>query len=196
MIHWLYERRLRSQLQRLPHHICFMITEQDMLDAPEKILDVTSWCLNLGITLLTFHVNSTDSENIRKFLPYIKKIASVAKLRLHDEYGTEVKGEGVVVDVAIGKSGREEIAQCIKQMANDGIDPKVVDEHLIESYLAFRYSPDLVIKTGGYHLTDFLIWQSVYSELYFSDINWRFFRKIDLLRALRDYQSRERRFGI
>jgi undecaprenyl diphosphate synthase len=52
-----------------------------------------------------------------------------------------------------------------------------------------------VIKTGGYHLTDFLIWQSVYSELFFSDVNWKLFRKIDFLRALRDYQARVRRFG-
>jgi undecaprenyl diphosphate synthase len=52
-----------------------------------------------------------------------------------------------------------------------------------------------VIKTGGDHLTDFLIWQSVYSELFFSDVNWPLFRRLDLLRALRDYQSRARRFG-
>ncbi|RPJ53201.1 MAG: di-trans,poly-cis-decaprenylcistransferase, partial [Methanobacteriota archaeon] len=43
--------------------------------------------------------------------------------------------------------------------------------------------------------TDFLIWQSVYSELFFSDVNWKWFRKVDFLRALRDYQSRKRRFG-
>jgi undecaprenyl diphosphate synthase len=52
-----------------------------------------------------------------------------------------------------------------------------------------------VVKTGGSHLTDFLIWQSVYSELFFSDVNWRLFRKVDFLRALRDYQARKRRFG-
>jgi len=57
------------------------------------------------------------------------------------------------------------------------------------------YAPDLVIKTGGQHLTDFLIWQSVYSEIFFSDVNWKFFRKVDFLRILRDFQARERRFG-
>ena len=80
-------------------------------------------------------------------------------------------------------------------MARDGVAPGDVDEHLIESYLAFPYTPDLVIKTGGDYLTDFLIWQSVYSELFFSDVNWKLFRKVDFLRALRDYQSRIRRFG-
>ena len=68
-------------------------------------------------------------------------------------------------------------------------------EQLIESYLTFKYTPDVVIKSGGDHLTDFLIWQSVYSELFFSDVNWKYFRKVDFLRILRDYQSRIRRFG-
>ena len=99
------------------------------------------------------------------------------------------------VTVAIGKSGREEIAGCIRRMAEDGVDPALVDEHTFEQYSAFPYAPDLVIKTGGDHLTDFPIWQSVYSELFFSDVNWPLFRRLDLLRALRDYQSRARRFG-
>jgi undecaprenyl diphosphate synthase len=80
-------------------------------------------------------------------------------------------------------------------MARDGIPPEQVDEHLLESYLTFKYAPDIVVKSGGDHLTDFLIWQSVYSEIFFSDVNWKFFRKVDFLRILRDYQSRVRRFG-
>jgi len=99
------------------------------------------------------------------------------------------------VVVAIGKSGREEITACIRKMAQEHIIPETVDEKLIESYLTFKYTPDVVIKSGGDHLTDFLIWQSVYSELFFSDVNWKYFRKVDFLRILRDYQSRIRRFG-
>ncbi len=80
-------------------------------------------------------------------------------------------------------------------MAEEGIDPDSVNEELIGHYLTFRYTPDLVIKTGESYLTDFLIWQSVYSELFFTDINWENMRKIDFLRVLRDYQSRMRRYG-
>ena len=80
-------------------------------------------------------------------------------------------------------------------MAHDNIPPGQVDERLLESYLTFKYVPDIVVKSGGDHLTDFLIWQSVYSELFFSDVNWTSFRKVDFLRILRDYQSRVRRFG-
>ena len=97
--------------------------------------------------------------------------------------------------VAMGKSGREEITECIRKMARDHIAPDSVDESLLESYLTFQYTPDVVIKSGGDFLTDFLIWQSVYSELFFSDVNWKLFRQVDFLRVLRDYQSRIRRFG-
>jgi undecaprenyl diphosphate synthase len=52
-----------------------------------------------------------------------------------------------------------------------------------------------VIRAGGKQLSDFLIWQAAYSELYFTDVDWQSLRKIDLLRAIRDWQRRERRFG-
>jgi undecaprenyl diphosphate synthase len=99
------------------------------------------------------------------------------------------------VTVAIGKSGREEITECIRSMAKNNIPPEQIDEKTFENYLTFKYDPDIVIKSGGDHLTDFLIWQSVYSELFFTDVNWKYFRKVDFLRILRDYQSRIRRFG-
>ena len=68
-------------------------------------------------------------------------------------------------------------------------------EEIIEANLLYKVTPDFIIKTGGNHLTDFLIWQSVYSELFFCDVNWNRFRYVDFLRALRDFQSRQRRFG-
>ena len=129
------------------------------------------------------------------YLGEIRKIATIARLVLHVGDREEISGSGMDVVVAIGKSGREEITECIRRMAQDHVPPEKVDEKLLESYLTFKYTPDIVIKSGGDHLTDFLIWQSVYSELFFSDVNWRFFRKVDFLRILRDYQSRMRRFG-
>jgi undecaprenyl diphosphate synthase len=195
MIYWLYEKLLLRSLTILPEHLCFMITEQDMIDAPEKIAEVSGWCREIGIRGVTFHISTPNAARIEPFLPFICRIADFARLELHGGDRDEVMGEGMPVLVAIGHSGREEITGCIRGMAEDGIDPDAVDENLIDSYLTFRYTPDLVVKTGGSHLTDFLIWQSVYSELFFSDVNWRLFRKVDFLRALRDYQSRKRRFG-
>jgi undecaprenyl diphosphate synthase len=209
MIYWLYEQLLLRQLTTLPEQICFFITAQDMADAPEKLMECTIWCREIseavrdrdprcpdpGITGVMFHINTTDPLRIEPCLPYIRKLASIARLTLHLGDTREQLGSGMQVTVAIGKSGRQEIIDCIRRMEADGIQPEQVDEHLIESCLTFPYTPDLVIKTGGDYLTDFLIWQSVYSELFFSDVNWKYFRKVDFLRALRDYQSRIRRFG-
>ncbi|KUG20760.1 undecaprenyl diphosphate synthase [hydrocarbon metagenome] len=194
VIYWLYEKILTRNLCLLPQHLCFMISEQDMLDAPEKPFEITRWCAELGIQNVTFHI-STDPRYAAAYIPSLRRIATIAHLTLHYRQEAEVEGSGIQVTVAIGKSGREEITACIKKMAENGVDPESVDEALLDSYLTFQYEPDLVIKTGGDHLTDFLIWQSVYSELYFLDVNWALLRKVDFLRALRDFQSRARRFG-
>jgi undecaprenyl diphosphate synthase len=208
MIYWLYEQLLRRQITDLPGQVCFMISGQDLAEAPDSLYRVTSWCNELtsqvsrqkspaetGIHHLMFHIATPDPQQVEPFLPAIRKISTIARLSLHTGDREEVSGTGMDVVVAIGKSGRDEITACIRRMARDHVSPDSVDEKLIESYLTFQYTPDVVIKSGGDHLTDFLIWQSVYSELFFSDVNWVLFRKLDFLRVLRDYQSRKRRFG-
>src|SRR5665647_1028981 len=191
MIYWLYEYLLKRQITELPGHVCFMISGQDLADAPGNPALITAWCKEIsdsvlkhnpsakpGIHGLTFHISTPVPEDMQPFLPAVRKIGTISRLVL-----------------AIGNSGREEITSCIRRMAEDHIPPEKVDEKMLESYLTFKYTPDVVIKTGGDHLTDFLIWQSVYSELFFSDVNWKYVRKVDFLRVLRDYQSRVRRFG-
>ncbi len=195
MIYRLYEKYLLRNLRTFPEQICFMITEQDMLDAPGNLYLAVQWCRDLGIGSVMFHISTDDPVRLERCLSQIRRISSIARLTLHYRDGQEISGEGMDVTVAIGKSGREEIADCVRRMAEDGVDPASVDERLLESYLTFKYEPDLVIKTGADHLTDFLIWQSVYSELFFLDVNWALLRKVDFLRALRDFQSRARRFG-
>jgi len=208
MIYWLIARMLRRQITELPGQVCFMISGQDMIHAPEMLFSVTAWCNAIsasveqkcpgtgpGIRGLTFHIATQQPDEMTRCLPQIRKISSIARLHLHIGESAEITGTGMDVVVAIGKSGREEITSCIRRMAQEHIAPENVDEPLLDSYLTFRYTPDVVIKSGGDHLTDFLIWQSVYSELFFSDVNWEFFREVDFLRILRDYQFRMRRFG-
>ena len=208
MIYWLYEQMLKRQLTVLPGHVCLMISGQDMADVPEKLFRATAWCTDISAYVskhnapaqpvihgLTFHIATPSPEDMITCLPEIRKIGTIARLILHVGEKEEITGEGMDVVVAIGKSGREEITACIRRMAQAHIRPEDVDEKLLESYLTFKYTPDVVIKSGGDHLTDFLIWQSVYSELFFSDVNWEYFRNVDFLRILRDYQSRIRRFG-
>jgi len=79
------------------------------------------------------------------------------------------------------------------QQAIARVDAQAISRHL---YMAGMRDPDLIIRTSGeVRLSGFLLWQSAYSEFYFSDVYWPAFRRIDLLRAIRAYQQRRRRFG-
>lgn len=207
MIYWLVARLLRRQITDLPGQVCFMINGRDMADAPDRLFRITAWCNALsaaarqkdpraaGIRGLTFHISTGKPGEMARCMPEIRRIASIARLHLHAGDTVEESGSGMDVVVAIGKSGRVEITECIRQMAQEHLPPENVDEQELDRRLTFRYAPDVVIKSGGDYLTDFLIWQSVYSELFFSDVNWKYFREVDFLRILRDYQSRMRRFG-
>lgn len=191
-----YENRLKKGILNLPDSICFMLTDKDVAGAPEKTTEVARWCTEIGISQVTFHVDTEDPGSLGNFVKRLDEISEFARLSIYCE-GKERKasGTGPEVLVAIGMSGREEIVRCIREMAENGLNAEDVNEETIESYLRFRYEPDMVVKTGESHLTDFMIWQSVYSELFFTDVNWNEFRKLDLLRALRDYQTRKRRYG-
>jgi len=113
---------------------------------------------------------------------------------------------GVHVNVAIGYGGRREILDAFKallgQAAQDGRTIEELAQNLsiddIESalYTKGQPDPDLVIRTSGeQRLSGFLTWQSAYSEFYFCEALWPDFRRVDFLRALRDFADRQRRFG-
>jgi tritrans,polycis-undecaprenyl-diphosphate synthase [geranylgeranyl-diphosphate specific] len=108
------------------------------------------------------------------------------------------------LNVALAYGGRAEIVDATKKIANEvkngEVNPENIDEELFEKYLYTAHMPkqdaDLIIRTSGEErLSGFLSWQSAYSELCFVDMNWPDFRRIDLLRAVRTYQRRKRRFG-
>lgn len=100
--------------------------------------------------------------------------------------------------IAIGYGGRAEMVDAIKGIVNDQIPIDQITEETVSKYLYTNGTsdPDLIIRTSGEErLSGFLLWQSAYSELYFADIFFPAFRKIDLWRAIRTYQRRKRRFG-
>jgi undecaprenyl diphosphate synthase len=123
-------------------------------------------------------------------------VATEATTYLH-ESSTNTNGRQIII--SLGFTGRSELTKAARELAEQvksgKLAPDEIDEQLIESKLLFKSEPDLVIRSGSTQLMDFLIWQSVYTEFYFTDMNWVNFRKIDLLRAVRDFQLRERRFG-
>lgn len=113
---------------------------------------------------------------------------------------------GVEVNIAVGYGGRQEIADAVKSLLQAGadaglsveeviakLDVDAISEHL---YTSGQPDPDLVIRTSGeQRLSGFLLWQSAHSEYWFYEADWPDFRRVDFLRALRDYAARHRRFG-
>lgn len=115
--------------------------------------------------------------------------------------------DGMVLTIAITYGGHEEIVDAVRALIEDEaqkgtslhdvialITPAAIRQHL---YMAAAPDPDLIIRTSGeIRLSGFLLWQSAYSEFYFSDVFWPAFRKIDFLRAVRALQQRHRRLGL
>ncbi|HHO55230.1 MAG TPA: di-trans,poly-cis-decaprenylcistransferase [Trueperaceae bacterium] len=113
---------------------------------------------------------------------------------------------GMSLNVALGYGGREEIVAAVQSLLKEKIKAGMTSQEIAEQvsiaeieqhlYTAGIPDPDFVIRTSGeIRLSGFLLWQTAYSEFYFVDANWPDFRKLDFLRAIRNYQARERRFG-
>ena len=105
---------------------------------------------------------------------------------------------GLVLSIALNYGARDEIKRCIKKIVADKVDIDSIDENLISNYLDTKDLPDvdLMIRTGGEsRLSNFMLWQLSYSELYFTDVLWPLFSKDDLKEALDSFKKRDRRFG-
>ena len=100
--------------------------------------------------------------------------------------------------LALSYSGKWEIINAVKEIINNKISEAAVNEELFKQYLTTKNVPDpeLLIRTSGEHrISNFMLWQIAYSELYFTDKMWPDFRRADLKEAIINYQKRERRFG-
>ena len=105
---------------------------------------------------------------------------------------------GVIVTSALSYGGRAEIVDAVKKLITEGVRPEDLDEKMLASYLytVGIPDPDLIIRTSGeMRLSNFLLWQSAYSEFYFTKTLWPDFGKNEFASALEEFQSRERRFG-
>jgi tritrans,polycis-undecaprenyl-diphosphate synthase [geranylgeranyl-diphosphate specific] len=110
--------------------------------------------------------------------------------------------DGYKLNIAVAYGGREEIIEAIRKIAIEYKDGKIsMDDINEENFRKYLYDgtipdPDLILRTSGEErISNFLLWQGAYSELYFSDVFWPDLRKLDFLRAVRAYQTRKRRYG-
>ena len=104
--------------------------------------------------------------------------------------------------IAVAYGGRQEIIDAVRAIAEDvqagRLRPKDIDEGVLSKRLYTQHlpDPDLILRTSGEErISNFLLWQMAYSELYFTDVFWPGFRRLDFLRAIRTYQLRQRRYG-
>ncbi len=105
----------------------------------------------------------------------------------------------ITLSVAFNYGGRWDMVQACKQAMLDGVQPADVTEALLARYMALSYAPDpdLIIRTGGEkRISNFLLWQAAYAELFFSDCLWPEFGEAELDQALAEFSRRERRFGL
>ncbi len=122
---------------------------------------------------------------------YVRDRLDAAMAESHEQ-------KGMVLTLALSYGGREEIVQAARRAARER-GPDGVDAASLEAALWTEGLPelDLLVRTSGERrISNFLLWQAAYAELYFSDALWPDFRELELLKAIDDYQGRERRFGL
>jgi undecaprenyl diphosphate synthase len=207
------------------NHILLVLDDTDLLSdirGIEKLRHFIKWCSGLKIPMVSVYISVIRDGMDRRLFEGVyshlrqelNRVLSKEKASLviyADNAGREPACTEIIeedkgdkkneqkITISIGFSGRRELTKAVKEIAKKvrtgEIEPEEIDEKLIESELIFKSEPDLVIRSGATRLMDFLIWQSVYTEFYFTDMNWANFRRMDLLRAIRDFKMRERRFG-
>jgi undecaprenyl diphosphate synthase len=118
--------------------------------------------------------------------------------KVHQAMDLTKDNQRITIVLAFNYGGRDEIIHAIKRMLADQVDPDAVDEALVGNYMFTSEipDPDLVIRTSGEQRTsNFLTWQSVYSEWYFPQVYWPDFNEEELRKAIEVYAQRDRRFG-
>jgi undecaprenyl diphosphate synthase len=105
---------------------------------------------------------------------------------------------GMLFNIALNYGGRAELVEAVKRMMKEGVRPEELDEQRVSEFLytAGQPDPDLLIRTSGeMRVSNFLLWQIAYAEIWVTDTLWPDFRKRDLLEAILAYQKRDRRYG-
>lgn len=211
----------KRSLPRLSGHNAGMKTLKSIVKASSKIglkhLTVYAFSTEnwkrpedeiLGIfKILIFYIEKELKElhanNVKvNIIGDYKMLPAEAVEKLETSLETTKNNSGLQLNIALNYGSRLEIIKAISALAtmskSGEIDPEEIDEKALSALLYTKDmpDPDLIIRTGGeLRLSNFLLWQAAYSELWFTDLYWPDFRKRDLEEAILDYQTRKRRFG-
>ncbi|WP_138005443.1 undecaprenyl diphosphate synthase family protein [Halalkalirubrum salinum] len=182
-----------------PEHVAIVLTERDLLEkgAYSTLESLLGWVFEYGSSRVTISVSVLDEAVIPTLRRQLAAVDATEAIAIRGPDDTDPADTPIRVNIGLG--GKHEFAAAVARIAADveagELTTTDIDDETIADRLVFPDDPDLLIKTGAERLSDFMIWQSVYSELYFTDVNWRDLRKRDYLRAILDYKNRQRRFG-
>ena len=202
MLRYLYEQLLETKISHavMPKCVAVVLNPGDLDDQGlEMVKRLIAWSETIGIRSIVLYSGEDAPQTYQRIVTELSN--AQAEISLHTKDGVETLGSGgkTKLLISLGYGGKQEVSEAIRKLLKDvefgRIEAADIDEKTIEAKLRFSQKPDLVIRAGGKQLSDFMIWQAAYSELYFTEVNWNSLRKIDFLRAIRDYQRRERRFG-
>ena len=189
----------------------------------ETVRRITSECTRLGVKYLTLYTFSTENwnrpadeisalmglvlssledeifmkNNVRfRVIGDMKRLPGDVQQKLRETEEHTAKNDAMTMVVALSYSSRWEITEAVRQLVAEGaeeVTEEIVSKHLQTSFMP---DPDLLIRTGGeLRISNYLLWQIAYSELYFCDTYWPDFDEAELHKAIESYQKRQRRFG-
>jgi len=191
----------------------------------EAVRRITSECTRLGVKFLTLYTFSTENwnrpadevsalmglvlssledqifmkNNVRfRVIGDMKRLPDDVQQKLHETEQHTAKNTAMTMVVALSYSSRWEITNAVKQIVKENVDIQDITEEMVSKHMTthFMPDPDLLIRTGGeLRISNYLLWQIAYSELYFCDTYWPDFDEAELHKAIASYQSRQRRFG-
>ncbi len=165
--------------------------------------DEVDGLMGLLVEYLKKETKELNESNVKlKIIGDIGKLPMHIQQEIHNSTDITKDNNGIILNLAINYGGRAEILNAVKGIIND-VSQGRINEHQINEKLFSKYlytaglpDPDLIIRPSGeYRISNFLLYQMAYSELWFSTVMWPDFSNKVLIRAIKDYQKRNRRFG-
>ena len=158
-----------------------------------------SWLLDLMFKTISKELSDLNANGVKiQHIGRLDRISSKLKKAIENGIELTKNNSRIVVNVAFDYGGRYEIIDAVKRIRLDNISPENITEQLFNKYLYTKDTPypDLIIRTAGeMRISNFLLWQSGYSEYYYTDVLWPDFGRIEIEKSIKAYSERVRRFG-
>jgi undecaprenyl diphosphate synthase len=159
--------------------------------------------MDLLVEMVRREIDSLHENNVRlQAIGDLSKLPPKTRLALEDGIGRLSGNTGLTLILAVSYGGRSEIVAAARRVAEEALrNPSSLDQLDEKSFGGYLYTknipdPELIIRTGGdSRISNFLLWQAAYAELYITDVLWPDFDKAELVKAIEDFNQRERRFG-